>query len=119
MLLVEAAPPQQALFTFGEWQIGATTDAQTESDTEGERQRERADLRHWILGGASWIVLDNSSEDKVRQSTDYLRAILQQRQPKAPPPTPLPTGTEKPTAPAPPFHLFDSLSDSLSDSLAF
>ena len=47
-----------------------------QSDTDGD---EAADLRHWTLGGASWILLDNSSEENVLKSAEYLHHILANR----------------------------------------
>eukprot|EP01045_Picozoa_sp_COSAG04_P015549 COSAG04_NODE_1235_length_7625_cov_36.004651_9_plen_99_part_00 len=35
-----------------------------------------ADVRRWTLGGATWLVLDNSSEEKVLLSAEFLRQQL-------------------------------------------
>ena len=35
-----------------------------------------ANVRRWTLGGATWLVLDNSSEEKVLLSAEFLRQQL-------------------------------------------
>eukprot|EP01045_Picozoa_sp_COSAG04_P012987 COSAG04_NODE_897_length_9581_cov_96.260599_11_plen_120_part_00 len=35
-----------------------------------------ADVRRWTLGGATWLVLDNSSEENVLLSAEFLRQQL-------------------------------------------
>jgi hypothetical protein len=75
VLLVEARAPR-GIRIHSEPQQDSLQRA-GQRDTEGDETE--ADLRHWTLGGASWILLDNSSEENVAKSADYLRRILAKR----------------------------------------